>query len=122
VIECGGKTKMPLFARTAAAFNIPFAMLVDDDIREIDEAWPEAQKRQQLEKNAKHEGWNKAILDVAGKERVFWLTPDFEGVLSLPSEESEKVDRAMELFSKATKSDIPEVLRKPIEALLAMLT
>ena len=118
VIECGGKSKMPLFARTAAAFKIPFVMLVDRDVREINEAWSEGRKKEQREKNAKHEKWNKAILEVAGKERVFWLEPDFEGCLGLPKEESEKVDRAMELFSKAKEEDVPEVLQEPIKVLL----
>ena len=122
VIECGGKTKMPLFARTAAAFKIPFVMLVDRDVKKVDEGWSEVRKKEQRDKNAKHEKWNKAILDVAGKERVFWLEPDFEGCLGLPKEESEKVDRAMELFATADEGDVPEALRAPMKALLAMLT
>ncbi|GAB4142374.1 MAG: AAA family ATPase [Planctomycetota bacterium] len=122
VIECEGKTEMPLFARTASAFKIPFVMLVDRDVKEVDEAWSEVRKKEQREKNAKHEKWNRAILDVAGKERVFWLEPDFEGCLGLPREESEKVDQAMELFSTAKEADVPEALQKPMKALLGMLT
>lgn len=121
VIECGGKTKMPLFARTATAFKIPCVMVVDRDLKEIDDTWPEKRKRDQQEKNEKHVKWNKAIVDAAGKERVFWLEPDFEACVGLPRDESEKVDQALELFSKAKEKDIPECLQKPIKALLSML-
>ncbi len=120
VIECGGKTKIPLFARTARAFNIPFVVLADLDIREIDNTWSADRKKAQQEKNGQHEKWNKILTDVAGKDRVFWLEPDFEGSLGLPRDESEKIDQALQRFSTATEKDIPECLKKPIKALLLM--
>ncbi len=120
VIECGGKTKIPLFARTAAAFKIPFVILVDHDVKEIDEMWSEKRKKVQGDKNAEHKRWNKAILDVADKDQVFWLEPDFEACLGLPRNESEKIDQALAMFSTAKEKDIPECIRKPIRALLAI--
>ncbi len=120
VIECGGKTKIPFFARTAAAFKIPFVILVDCDVREIDETWSEKRKKVQSDKNAEHKRWNKAILDVADKDQVFWLEPDFEACLGLPRNESEKIDQALAMFSTAKGKDIPECIRKPIRALLAI--
>ncbi len=120
VIECGGKTKMPLFIRTARAFSIPFVVLADHDVRHVDETWPEKRKVAQREKNAKHEKWNKAVAAAAGNDHVYWLKPDFEECLGLPSDEAEKVDQALERFSGAKEKDIPGCLQKPIKALLSM--
>jgi putative ATP-dependent endonuclease of OLD family len=35
VVECGGKTTLPLFMRVAEALEIPYVVLADDDFREI---------------------------------------------------------------------------------------
>lgn len=120
VIECGGKTKIPLFVRTADAFKIPFVVLADRDVKDIEDAWSENRKKEQRDRNAKHERWNKAILDVAGEGRAFWLEPDFESCLGLPKDESEKIDNALALFINASESDIPKCLRQAIEGLLAI--
>lgn len=118
VIECGGKTKIPLFVRVARALSIPYVVLVDHDIRDIKDEWPEPRKKSRQKKNSKHEQWNKTILDVAGKERTFWLKPNFEGALGLPKDESQKVDQALSRFANVSKDDIPDCLKEPVKKLL----
>jgi len=120
VIECGGKTKIPLFVRVARALGIPYIVLVDFDIRDIKEEWSPKRKETQREKNKKHKQWNKAILDVAGREHTFWLAPTFEGALGLSKDESQKIDQALKRFVNATEEDIPDCLKEPVRRLMEM--
>ncbi len=107
-----------LFVRVARALGIPYIVLADCDIQEIKEEWSSKRKENQREKNRKHEQWNKAILDAAGKEHAFWLAPTFEGALGLPKDESQKVDQALKCFANATEEDIPDCLKEPIRRLM----
>ena len=102
----------------AAKLGIPFIVLADYDIREIKEDWAEKRRSDEKERNKKHKAWNQAILDVAGAERTFFLTPNFEAALGLSGEESQKVDQAMTVFDSAAKEDIPQCLKAPVNALM----
>ena len=114
VIECGGKTKIPLFMRVAKALNIPFIVIADYDIQEIKEEWSERHKENQRQKNADHKRWNKEILDLAGKEQIFWLNPSFEHVLGLSKDDSNKIDEAIKYFSNIKEDDIPSEFKEPV--------
>ncbi|RLB95121.1 MAG: hypothetical protein DRH50_05070 [Deltaproteobacteria bacterium] len=118
VVECGGKTKIPLFVKVAKAFRIPYVVLVDYDIREIKDTWLDRRKKKEQERNEKHKRWNETILDTAGESRTFWMKPDFEGELGLPRDESSKIDQALSRFDEATEEDIPDCLRDPVEKLM----
>jgi predicted ATP-dependent endonuclease of OLD family len=118
VVECGGKTKLPLFMRVAEALEIPYVVLADNDICEIKPEWGEQRKKQEEADNAKHRTWNKEIEKACLKGKLFWLSPNFEAVLGLPANESEKIDRAIAMFIAIKKENIPGVLLAPIEALL----
>lgn len=120
VIECGGKTKIPLFVRAAKAFGIPYVVMVDEDIREIKEKWSEKRQERQKIKNKNHRHWNKDIVDVAEEENTFFLKPDLEGELGLPKDESQKIDKAQEYFEDISEDDIPDCIRTPIEHLLEL--
>ncbi|HFD87264.1 MAG TPA: DUF2813 domain-containing protein, partial [Gammaproteobacteria bacterium] len=122
VVECGGKTKIPLFVKVAKAFRIPYVVLVDHDIREIKEHWSDKRKKEERGRNKKHKRWNETILDTAGESRTFWMKPDFEGDLGLPRDESSKIDKALSRFDEATEEDIPDCLRDPVEKLMGGLT
>ncbi len=119
VIECGGKTKIPLFARVAKALDIPFVILADHDVREIKAEWSDTRKKEQSEKNSKHERWNRDLVVAAGDEkRVFFLRPAFEDEMSLSGDDSQKVDQAFNKFETITAATLPAALRDPIHALL----
>jgi len=118
IVEVGGKTKFSLFARVLGALGIPYVILADHDIREIKPEWNPKRQESESQRNAKHAHWNTDIESVCTDSSLFWLRPDFEAVLGLPKNESEKIDRAFETFMNATAEDIPDCLRKPIEALL----
>ncbi len=121
VIECGGKTKIPLFVRVARALGIPYVVLADRDIQEIQEEWSDKRKAKQEDENKKHERWNEAILNAAENEYTFWLEPTFEGALGLPKKESQKIDQALKRFSCIKESEIPDVLKNPIEKLMNLI-
>lgn len=118
IIECGGKTKIPLFARVSKALSIPFVVLVDHDIKEIKEEWSERRKDKEQNDNKNHRRWNAEIEKICPPDRLFYLYPNFEGELGLPSSEEAKVDQASQRFSNASENDVPECLKKPIFRLL----
>jgi predicted ATP-dependent endonuclease of OLD family len=120
VIECGGKTKIPLFVRISNALGIPNVVLADSDIQEIKEEWSDKRKETQRQKNTEHKRWNKAILDTAGKERTFWMKPSFEDALALPKEESQKIDKALERFANTNEADMPDCLKEPVRKLMGI--
>lgn len=95
--------------------------MADYDIKKIDVTMQESVKKKISENNQKHESWNNEITRVCETDALFWMKPNFESELGLPKEESEKIDRAMEMFSKVTKSQIPQSLVAPIEFLMKKL-
>jgi putative ATP-dependent endonuclease of OLD family len=119
VIECGGKTKMPLFLKAVKSFGIPYVALADEDIKEPKPEWSEKRQEEQLESNKKHAQWNKELQTHSDADRLFWMKPDFEGENGLPSNESEKVDKALEMFSAIKQEQIPKSLVNPIQKLLS---
>jgi predicted ATP-dependent endonuclease of OLD family len=118
VVEVGGKTKLPLFATVCHTLGIPYVVVADHDIRKIEDAWSGKRKADEEERNRKHERWNKEIERVCGDGSLFWLRPDFEAELGLPREEDEKPGRALARFQDVKEAEIPEVLRRPLEAVL----
>jgi predicted ATP-dependent endonuclease of OLD family len=119
VIECGGKTKIPLFLRVLRSLGIPYVALADEDIKEPKPEWSETRQREQHENNKKHGQWNKDLQANSDADRLFWMKPDFEAEMGLPSNESEKVDKALQMFAQIKKDQIPKSLLAPIEKLLA---
>ncbi len=120
VVEVGGKTKMTLFVTVCKALEIPFAVLVDHDVKEIDPSWSESRQEQGRERNAKHERWNRDIKESCSAESVSWMRPDFETELGLPHDESEKIDRALALFADATAANVPEVLKPVVDKVVEL--
>jgi predicted ATP-dependent endonuclease of OLD family len=118
VIECGGKTKITLFARVAKALTIPYVVLVDHDIREIQDDWPDSRKENAREHNKEHRHWNRELEAQVPQDQLFYMKPDFEAELSLPRNEALKIDRALVMFADANEKDIPNSLRQPIKRLM----
>jgi len=120
VIECGGKTKIPLFVRVAKALNIPYVVIADHDIQDIKEEWSEKHKENQKQKNSDHTRWNKDLIDTAEADTVFWLKPAFEDVLNLSKDESKKIDQALQYFNIVKENGIPDVLKEPVKKLMLL--
>lgn len=114
VVDVGGKTKIPLFAKVCRAMGIPFVVLADHDVREIDASWSEKRKEREEERNRKHERWNQDIEAACQEGALLWARPDLESELGLPHEEAEKIDRAFEWARSATDEQIPRALRDAV--------
>jgi putative ATP-dependent endonuclease of the OLD family len=114
VIECGGKTKIPLFIKVVEALKIPYVVFVDEDIKEIIEDWEDKRKKKQMEDNKKHTRWNKEIMQICNSECLYWMVPDFETEMNLPHKESEKINQALELFKTIKQEKIPDCIKEPL--------
>lgn len=118
VIECGGKTKLPIFVRVVKALTIPYIVLADHDVRDIPVDADEKRKKKLEERNRDHARWNADLESVCDNGRLFWMKPTIEAELGLPREESNKIDRALAKFSTIAKADIPTSLATPINTLM----
>lgn len=120
IIECGGKTQIPFFAKVLNSLNIPYICFVDHDIKIIDESWSEKRKQKELENNKRHRKWNQQIEAIIPTGRYFYFEPNFEKEFGLSSNQDLKIDQAIQFFSSIKKEDIPKILTEPLNELLSL--
>jgi predicted ATP-dependent endonuclease of OLD family len=104
VIECGGKSNVPLFARICQATGVPFVAVHDRDA--------DAGK----EPIAAERALNQLIADVVGPERTVVLEPDFEAVARI---RGHKPEGAWRHFRSLSATDVPEPLVQAARIALA---
>jgi len=107
IVECGGKSGIPLIASVCKAVGVPFMAVHDRDAPSGAE--PIAAERM----------LNAQILDVAGVERTIVLEPDFEGVAGLRGRRH-KPERAWRNFASAPSSELPEQLIRVVQLSLEL--
>jgi predicted ATP-dependent endonuclease of OLD family len=100
VVECGGKSNIPVFARICQACGIPYVIVHDRDAEAGQDPIP---SEEQL---------NALISQIAGEERVVELAPDFEAVAGLRGH-SNKPERAWNHFS-TPGVEVPEPLARAV--------
>jgi predicted ATP-dependent endonuclease of OLD family len=106
IIECGGKSNIPVFARTCRACRIPFIVVHDRDA-------PAGEQPIQAEVVL-----NRLIRSLAGRDRTVVLEPDFEGVTGLRGH-SNKPERAWNHFTSPGVK-VPEPLSRAVELALSL--
>ena len=106
VIECGGKSNIPLFARVCNECGIPYVVVHDRD----------AERGQ--EPNESEQNVNAAIAAVAGRSRIVVLVPDFEGVLGL-KKRNRKPERAWRRLSEANGKP-PAALSRAVQRVVTI--
>jgi putative ATP-dependent endonuclease of the OLD family len=104
IVECGGKSNIPVFARICKACRIPFVVVHDRDAQPGEQPIPAEVEL------------NRLIASLAGRGRTIVLEPDFEGVTGLRGH-SNKPERAWEHFS-AEGVRVPEVLERAVRLAL----
>ena len=104
IVECGGKSNIPVFARICKACRIPFVVLHDRDAPAGEQPIPA-----ELE-------LNRLIASIAGRRRTIVLTPDFEGVTGLRGH-SNKPERAWTHFSGGGV-EVPDPLERAVRLAL----
>jgi hypothetical protein len=107
IIECGGKSNIPVFAEICRAVGVPFLAVHDRDA--VPGKEPIAAER----------ALNDLILRVAGRERTIVLEPDFEAVTGLVGHDN-KPKRAWEHFVALRAAEVPQPLALVAERALAL--
>jgi hypothetical protein len=104
IVECGGKSNIPVFARICKACRIPFVVVHDRDAAAGERPIPAEVEL------------NRLIARLAGRRRTIVLEPDFEGVTGLRGH-SNKPERAWEHFSTEGVR-VPEPLERAVRLAL----
>lgn len=108
VVECGSKSGIPFFAKICQAFGIPFAVIHDLDIYEVegvDER--QARIRQQNEETARI---NDEIRSVTDPAKLFTFDPSFEAVLGIGRSANDKPRRVIEILETKDVAELPNQL------------
>jgi hypothetical protein len=107
IIECGGKSGIPFFARICRTVGLPFVAVHDRDA---------APGRAPIQAER---ALNELIAEVAGHERTIVLEPDFEAVTGLAGH-SHKPERAWRRFADLPSSEMPTPLVRAIELAVSL--
>jgi predicted ATP-dependent endonuclease of OLD family len=97
IIECGGKSNLPLFIEICKRARVACVVVHDSDMRP---------GRDPVESEVK---LNALIRRLAGGRRTFVLEPDFEGVLGFHSRDH-KPERALRRLADAQLDELPDAL------------
>jgi hypothetical protein len=105
IVECGGKSNMPLFIEICRRARVPFVVVHDSDLRP---------GREPLEDNLE---LNALIRRLAGARRTVVLEPDFEGIAGFRGR-GPKPERAWTHLVDAHLDDLPEPLVRAVKLAL----
>jgi predicted ATPase len=106
IVECGGKSNIPLFAQVCRAAGVPFVAVHDRDA-------PPGRRPITSERVM-----NREIAQVVGGERIVELAPDFERVAGLAGHRH-KPERAWELFARSG-GRIPPPLERAVRLVVGL--
>jgi hypothetical protein len=106
IVECGGKSNLPLFVEICRRARIPYVVVHDSDLRPDR---PPVDSELRL---------NALIRRKAGARRTVVLQPDFEGVAGFRGR-AHKPERAWSRLAHATKDELPAPLVRAVELALA---
>jgi putative ATP-dependent endonuclease of the OLD family len=106
IVECGGKSNLPLFVEICRRARIPYVVVHDSDLRPGREA---------LESEVR---LNALIRRRAGARRTVVLEPDFEGVAGYRGK-ARKPERAWSRLAHTHPDELPAPLVRAVELALA---
>jgi hypothetical protein len=102
IIECGGKSNIPLFARVCGAVGVPYVALYDSD------------ERPGRKPIASEVALNELIRATVDARRRIELHPDFEAAVGLTGHRR-KPERAWRRFAALSRDEVPEPLARVVE-------
>jgi putative ATP-dependent endonuclease of OLD family len=118
VVECGGKSAIPFYARVCAALGIEYAVLHDEDLYEVE--GPEERRARIRADNGREADTNaKIAAAVAGSDRVFILAPSLEATLGIGRGATDKPRRVAEALDNLDEGSFPDPLAAAVRALFA---
>ncbi len=118
VVECGGKSAIPFYARVCAALGIEYAVLHDEDLYAV-EGSGEGQMRTRAENSREEETNAKIAAAVGGSDRIFILAPSLEATLGIGRGATDKPRRVAEALDTLDEGSFPAPLIAAIHALFA---
>jgi len=108
IVECGGKPNIPIVAEVCNAVGVPYLVVHDRDA---------APGRRPI---ASERAVNRAIAEIAGRERTIELAKDFEAVADLHGHRH-KPERAWKWFAfPARAHEVPEPLAEAVHRAVAL--
>jgi hypothetical protein len=108
IVECGGKSNLPLFVEICRRARVPYVVVHDSDVRPGRQGEPlEAELR-----------LNALIRSQAGARRTVVLEPDFEGVTGFRTRHH-KPERAWRRLGHAHPDQLPAPLVRAVRLALA---
>jgi putative ATP-dependent endonuclease of the OLD family len=107
IVDCGGKSNIPLFLRICRSARVPSVAIHDRDA-------PPGRRPSHYER-----ALNGEIASLAGPDRTVVLAPDFEAVAGLRGHRH-KPAHAWQLFSRMDPGAVPELLRGAVERVVAL--
>ncbi|HSF87689.1 MAG TPA: TOPRIM nucleotidyl transferase/hydrolase domain-containing protein [Acidimicrobiia bacterium] len=102
IINCGGKTNLPLFIEICKRAHIPYVAVFDSDVRGSDKPLPELIEL------------NRRLRVAAGRDRYVEFNPDFEGIMGITARNN-KPQRALAALRSARRRDLPTLVEKVVE-------
>jgi len=108
IVECGGKSNLPVFVRLCQASGVPFLVLHDRDAEAPEEPIPSERRT------------NNTLRALAGDARVFELAPDFEVVAGL-RDRRHKPEQAWRHFQDLPASAVPAELGRLVDAAVVLV-
>ena len=106
IVECGGKSNLPLFVEICKRARVPYVVVHDSDQRPGREPIPSDLRLNALIKRR------------AGARRTIVLEPDFEGVAGFRSRHR-KPERAQHRLAHAHRDELPAPLVRAVELALS---
>jgi len=107
IVECGGKSNLPLFTEICRRARVPYVVVHDSDLRPGREPIPSDVRL------------NALIRRRAGARRTVVLDPDFEAVAGFRSRRGHKPQRAVQRLADAHPDALPEPLVRAVRLALA---
>lgn len=121
IIECGGKGNLLTFSKVANAFDIPYVVVADDDIRETSTI-RDPEKSAKIEvQNRDHKTKNEALRCFVPSDNMFWMIPNIEGVLGINENSDSKIKQTRDCLFEKRQEDIPNQLLAPIDRILKLV-
>lgn len=118
IVDCGGKSAIPLLVRVCRALDIPFVVLHDEDVWPIQDATDPAK---QEEENKQHQQLNKRIADaISGAGGLYIAKPSLEAMLGIGRAAKDKPQKIIEKLQAMSLDRAPAPLVEATKAVLPL--
>ncbi|MDO5123268.1 MAG: AAA family ATPase [Eubacteriales bacterium] len=122
IIECGGKGNLCTFAKVASAFDIPYVVVADDDIKDLAEITDETKRQKIQRENENHRTKNAALIATVPSDLLFWMLPNIEAELGINENSDNKIKQALaKIKSEDFRRSIPEAIAYPVNKLIEIV-